>query len=479
MQAFIYHRHCLIRWVGLILWFLSCLTGCNGQFSRWENAPPKLQPIPDQIIAPGHAFTPISLDDYVEDETADSAITWTISAFGGNIISEIQNRTVYFDICSTAWRGLDTMQFTACDIEGLSASVTAVFGVQVPADGEVRDPDGRLRIFWESPEACDSRVLYWAHTGSPAYVASRRKYCGLEHEVRLLELQSNERYDYFRFGLNSVGDTVYQSSEDSFLTAQVSPAELLRAHFIDVKQGDACFIQTAGDVHLLIDGGYGSLGNPAPPSWDGDGTPRALNYLESLNVQQIDWMIKTHNHTDHYGGLQDIIYSGMTILEKQAPFPGDGFSADLAPGGILDLDAYTRMEILNCGYPPGIPATNENNSSIVLRLTYGLFSLLMTGDAETPVNEYLLRNFAGSISSAALKVNHHGSADATNDAWIGAVMPQAAVISCGAGNPYGHPHTATLNLLQTHAVEIFRTDLHGDITVVSDGTENWVWIYTP
>ncbi len=479
MLKFIYARYIQILRTGIAFWLLGCFAGCNGQFSRWETAPPKLQPIPGQIIAPGHAFTPISLDDYVEDETADSSIQWTIRSVGGKVIVKMQNRIAHFDLCSTGWRGLDTIQFTASDLEGLCTSISAVYGVQIPADGEVRDPDGRIRIFWESPEVCDSRVLYWEHTGGAAHVAARRSHFGLDHEVRLLELRSNARYDYFRFGLNSAGDTIYKSLEDSFLTAQVLPAELLRAHFIDVKQGDACFIQTADDVNLLIDGGYGSFSNPAPPSWDGDGIPWALNYLESIGIQRVDWMIKSHGHSDHAGGLQDVVNSEMTILEKQAPFPDEGFSADLTPGEILDLDSRTRMEIFNSGYPPGVPASNENNSSIVLHLTYGEFSLLMTGDAETPVNEYVRQTFAGSISSNVLKVNHHGSSDAINDAWIEAVRPQAAVISCGSGNPYGHPHAETLKILRMHSVEVLRTDQNGDITVVSDGTENWVWIYTP
>lgn len=424
-------------------------------------------------------FLPIFLDDYIDDETADSSIQWTIQAVGRRIIVEIQNRTAYFDLCSTAWRGLDTLQFTACDLGNLCASITSVFGVQVPADGEVRDADGRLRIFWETPYACDSRVLYWEPSCGSIHLASRRSYFGLDHEVHLLELRSNARYDYFRFGLDSAGDTVYKTPVDSFITAQVSPVELFRAHFIDVKQGDACFIQTAEDVHLLIDGGYGSLSDPDPPSWDGDGIPWALNYLERIGVQRIDWMIKTHNHSDHVGGLLDGINSGMTILEKQAPFAGDGFSADLTPGEVLNLDSQTQMEILSNGYPPGVPQTNANNSSIVLRLKYGLFSLLMTGDAEQPVNDYLRWNRIGSITSNALKVNHHGSSDAMNDAWIEAVIPQAAVISCGSGNPNGHPHMETLSILKAHSVDLFRTDQNGDIIVVSDGTEDWVWIYTP
>jgi competence protein ComEC len=135
------------------------------------------------------------------------------------------------------------------------------------------------------------------------------------------------------------------------------------------------------------------------------------------------------------------------------------------------------MKVLNCGFPPGVSTSNENNSSMVLKITFGQMSLLLTGDAETPVNSYLMQNFGADLFATILKVNHHGSSDGTTSAWVQMVSPETAVISCGAGNPYGHPHSSTLQNLQSNHVEIFRTDLLGNVSVTCDSEKGWVWSY--
>lgn len=342
---------------------------------------------------------------------------------------------------------------------------------------EIVDADGRYRLLWETPDSCDSRVLYWEHPAGSTHVAATIGEFDLSHEVRLLELASERWYDYYAFGLNATGDTLFKSLPDSFVTGQIWPAELLRAHFIDVKQGDGCFIETAGGFRLMMDGGPGTLSDPEPPSWDGDGVPCALNFLQNANVSSIDLMIKSHDHSDHYGGLSDIIYSGIQVAERQAPFAGYGYWADFERGQTRPLDSFTSLKILNTGYPPGVSTGNKNNSSIVLKVIFGEFSILMTGDAENPVNSYLLQNYSADLPATVLKVNHHGSSDGISDSWLDSIHPLAGVISCGTGNPYGHPHPSTLEALNNHSVEVFRTDLLGDITIVSDGAQGWEWIY--
>jgi competence protein ComEC len=342
---------------------------------------------------------------------------------------------------------------------------------------EIVDPDGRYRIVWETEEMSDSRVVFWLHNGGTTHHAETLNEFGASHEVRLLDLTANERYDYFSLGLDADGDTLHFGLQDSLVTGPIGEADLLKAHFIDVKQGDACLIESPRGAKIVIDGGYGSSSDADPPSWDGDGVPYALNYLESMAVEEIALMIKSHNHADHYGGLSDINNSSINILEMQAPFTGFGYSADWQRGDIVQVDPVCELKILNIGYPPGASTENENNSSIVLKVVFGEFSLLMTGDAEIPVESYLLQNYFADLSSTALKVNHHGSSDGTTDEWMAAVQPRAAAISCGAGNPYGHPHGSTLQILQSHSVDVYRTDLLGDIVVVSDGAAGWEWIY--
>ena len=117
-----------------------------------------------------------------------------------------------------------------------------------------------------------------------------------------------------------------------------------------------------------------------------------------------------------------------------------------------------------------------NNYSIVMRLVYGDTAFMFTGDAETDSEEEILENFSRSeFSSDVLKVGHHGSTTSTGEAFLSAVNPSIAVISCGEGNSYGHPHDEIIELLEKNGVEILRTDIEGDIILCSDKTK----VYRP
>ncbi|MFH1861956.1 MAG: MBL fold metallo-hydrolase [bacterium] len=466
----------------LVIWFflfgvvvIAGFYGCGKQLSVPDNAPPVVSTIPGQIILPYESFQPINLDLYVEDDAADSAIVWSVSGLV-NLSVVIENRIAEISPTDPNWRGSEVLTFTATDPQGLSSSISAILGVVDPQEGEIQEADGRIRIAWQTFEESDSRVLYWQHPTGRAHLASTRNEFGMTHSVRLLELEEERQYDYFAFCLDAFGDTIYHSPQDSFITSNVQSAAFLKAHFIDVGQGDGCLIQTAGGFNLMVDGGYGS--NSSEP-WQGGGIPLALNYLQNLGITQIDLMIKTHNHADHYGGLSDISYSGIPVLEKQAPFEDYGYSNSFTPGDVRALDGSTSMKVLNSGYPPGVSQSGENNSSMVLRITYGDLSILMTGDAENVVNSYLVTNVASDLPSTVLKVNHHGSSDATSDIWLNTVSPTYAIISCGTGNPYGHPHGSTLSKLASRTIEILRTDLNGDIVMIADDDQSWVWIYNP
>ncbi|RJP78806.1 MAG: MBL fold metallo-hydrolase [Candidatus Zixiibacteriota bacterium] len=467
----------LVRW-GCCLLLGSLLAGCGQRLTDPDNDPPVVSPIPGQIIAPGEAFDPISLDLYVEDDSPDSLIGWTVESGAGLEIA-LQNRVASLSPAEPGWRGSLAVTFTARDPEGVASSVQTIFGVEDPQDGEYVDPDGRLRVVWTAPVACQGRVVYRPHPSGPTHVAGNRGALEVSHSVRLLDLEPGQWYDYFTVGLNGAGDTLFTGPPDSFITGDIDPALLLQAHFINVRQGDACWVRTAGGFNLLVDGGYGSSSNPSPPSWDGDGIPWALQYLQAAEVDQVDLLVKTHNHADHYGGLEDVLESNLSVSERQAPFAGWGYSASWAAGTELEPDAWTQIRVLSCGYPPGVSPNNENNTSIVLKVIFGEFSLLLQADAETPVTSWMQQSFASDLPVTVLKVGHHGSSDATTGSWMAAVSPEAAVISCGAGNPYGHPHPGTLQILNSYVVETYRTDLHGDVVVTSDGSEAWVWRYTP
>jgi competence protein ComEC len=139
-------------------------------------------------------------------------------------------------------------------------------------------------------------------------------------------------------------------------------------------------------------------------------------------------------------------------------------------GTSVDLGAGVRLTVL---YPPEVPPAMDGDPvhgrGVVARLAYGLSGVLLTGDAEAPVEQYLLERGAP-IASQVLKVGHHGSRTSTTPAFVAGVRPQVAIISTGAGNPFGHPHPVTLATLHGFGVPVYRTDHHGAIRLVIDGT---------
>ncbi len=239
------------------------------------------------------------------------------------------------------------------------------------------------------------------------------------------------------------------------------PAGELRIRFLDVGQADAALLFCEGET-MLIDGGN---------KGDGD---LIYTVLRDEGVDVLDYVVCTHAHEDHVGGLAsaltaaeaEVIYCPVTEYDSRAfenfakkageitvPEAGDTFYL----GGAL-------VEILSCD-----PDAEEvNDSSIVLRLTYGEISFLFTGDAERPVEQALLE--AGTdVSAHVLKVGHHGSSTSTSYRFLNEVMPQYAIISVGEGNSYGHPHDEVLSRLEDADVTVYRTDELGDITCVCDG----------
>jgi competence protein ComEC len=113
--------------------------------------------------------------------------------------------------------------------------------------------------------------------------------------------------------------------------------------------------------------------------------------------------------------------------------------------------------------------SDVNNSSIVLKLSYGDFSMLLTGDAETESEELMLKRFRADLKSRVLKSPHHGSRTSSSQAFIKAIAPEAVVISVGANNDYHHPHPSVMKRYQDAKLKIYRTDLDGTVTITSDG----------
>lgn len=252
---------------------------------------------------------------------------------------------------------------------------------------------------------------------------------------------------------------------DSSRDPQEIPADsTFSVKFIDVGQADAALIECDGH-YMMIDGGN-----------RGD-SQRIYAELRNGGIRKLDLIIGSGAHEDHIGGLAGALNfaTADVTLCPQTEYDTKAFAnfkkyADLNGGGITVPQAGEE-------YPLGsatvkILAVNstddDNERSIVTMVRYGGTAFLFMGDAGVETEKILLDSGAD-LSAAVLKVGHHGSETSTSEAFVKAVQPQYAVIGVGAQNSYGHPTETVLKRLNGAGVQIFRTDLNGDITFVSDG----------
>lgn len=246
---------------------------------------------------------------------------------------------------------------------------------------------------------------------------------------------------------------------------------LLEVHFIDVGQGDAALIRTPQGRIILIDGGPAGAGEAV------------LRYLAERKISRIDLLVGTHPHEDHIGGLtavldklpvDRVVDSGRThtsltyeryltlIEQKKIPF-------EIArAGNKIALDSTIALQVLHPG--PDTESSSLNNSSVVLRLSYGEVEFLFTGDVEKEGEAEMLERGYRSAPSTVLKVAHHGSSSSSTGAFLKAAAPVLAIISAGRDNVYGHPHEETLERLIEAGASIYRTDLQGSIVITTDGS---------
>lgn len=238
---------------------------------------------------------------------------------------------------------------------------------------------------------------------------------------------------------------------------------MLRVDFVDVRQGDGVLIQTPEGHNIAVDGGYGSRvpGFSQPAYWNGAGYPFMLNYTLEEGVSHFSYLVETHRHMDHWGGLADIMDFGISYDYYLSPDSTQGYQV----GDFLNINSAVSFEILNIDFPPNVSPTNENNRSVVLRVEYGEIAYILTGDIEHQVENYLVSNNFH-LSADVLKVAHHGSQTSSRDYFLNSVFDRyarVAVISFGTGNPYNHPH----NINRFADFDVFGTNqpsesYHGD-----------------
>jgi competence protein ComEC len=250
----------------------------------------------------------------------------------------------------------------------------------------------------------------------------------------------------------------------SWSVAYAAPSGVLRVTFLDVGQGDAILLQAPDGSAMLIDAG------PATEDGYDAGDRVVLPALRRAGVSRLHYAVLTHGHLDHAGGLP-------AVLQAMAPaafWDAGGHQHPLPLGGrrprageVLRLGG-ARVEVLG---PPVVPLQGSrsdlNANSIVLRISYGETVFLLTGDLEPEGEEALLRS-GQNLRADVLKVAHHGSPFSSTAPFLAAVRPRIAVISTGP-NRFGHPGGDALGRLRSAGAAVYRTDLHGHVTVEGDG----------
>jgi competence protein ComEC len=250
----------------------------------------------------------------------------------------------------------------------------------------------------------------------------------------------------------------------------------LEVHFINVGQSVSTLVVGPTGETMLIDTGH----------YNDDGE-YVLSYLEAHDIKQIDYLVVSHNDADHIGGNAAII----EYYETQA----DGIGAIYDPGIAAStqtyesyLDAVEEHDVtlyetregdsipfegatVDVFGPPDPYLEDEerNENSIVLKLTHGQTSFLLTGDAEDDQEEYLIDTYGGQLNSTVMKAGHHGSSSSTSGAILDAADPQAVIISSAYDSRYGHPTDEVLTRLSERSIPAFWTATHGNIVLVSDG----------
>ena len=241
-------------------------------------------------------------------------------------------------------------------------------------------------------------------------------------------------------------------------------------HFFDVGQGDSALI-SCGGVNVLIDAGENNKGD------------EVLLKLSELGIKSLDYVIGTHAHSDHIGGL-DTVLNGIEVKNiilsdlPDALVPNTKTYSDLIDA-IVDNNVNVIAAAVGASYKVGegklsliAPVRNDykdlNDWSIVTKFEFGQTSFLFTGDAEEGAEENILDGGAN-LSATLLKAGHHGSSTSSSQRLLNAVKPEFVIVSVGEGNSYGHPHSEALQRFNNLGASVYRTDINGDITATSDG----------
>jgi len=254
------------------------------------------------------------------------------------------------------------------------------------------------------------------------------------------------------------------------------PDDKLSLNFLDVGQGDSIYVRTKNDQDMLIDGGPENT------------VLEELGEVMPFYDREINYIVLTHPHSDHISGLLEVLkrykvdavfmtdvmhtteeYKEFLSIIQEKQIPTKIVRAD----DIINIDTDVNFQVF---WPiqsyAGQKIDNLNNTSIVGRLTYKNFSLMLTGDAEKDVLDKIASNNSNeNLSSQILKISHHGSKNAISDNFYQKVNPTHAIISVGADNKFGHPNKETIDKLLKFNINTLRTDQLGIVKFSSNGDD--------
>lgn len=257
------------------------------------------------------------------------------------------------------------------------------------------------------------------------------------------------------------------SSAQSWSGGGQAASRNLIVDFLDIGQGDAILIRSPEGKVALVDAG---------PTKDA-----AVRLLRQKGISAVDIVIVSHHHIDHYGGMDQVI---RTFKPRYFMATGSSHTTKsylrllqtVKDEGVTAVEPTSKLRRIELGsvlltvLPQPRYDEEENNNSIGVRLEYGDFSVLLTGDSETAERRWWAGHNPNLIRDCTvLKLAHHGSHNGTDQEWLDLVQPEIAVASLGAGNSYGHPHAEVISLLRRNSIPLLRTDQRGTITLVSNG----------
>lgn len=257
-------------------------------------------------------------------------------------------------------------------------------------------------------------------------------------------------------------------NDDSQRAGKILMDGTMQVHFIDVGQGDSALIVTPDGEYILIDAGTNSSESDLK------------RYLDSQEIDVIEYAVMTHPHEDHIGGADMIIntYNVKNVIMPDATTTTVTFERMLQAIEQNDVnviipnvgDVYTLGDVsFKVLAPVKDKYNNLNDYSVVIRVDYGGTSFMFTGDAEKASEKDMLNEYKSSeFKCDILKVGHHGSNTSTSTEFLNAVNPDIAVISCGTGNTYGHPHGETINSLGDD-IKVYRIDKSGTVVFKANG----------